>query len=244
MEAINTELLISLVEERPELWDKTLDVYKDRDLKDAAWRDICTILIEGFEEMEQTQRQEFGKLVLRKWTQTRDSWMKAMKKRKNQRSSAKRSRPYIYHEEMSFLKKIINLSDSVDGDASTSVDFTDEEGVVEEDAVAQKRTRMPIRNDMDAKILKFMEHQMNGPKEQENRHNAFFKSILPTLLLLDDDQTLQFQAGVINLLQNIKSQSLTFVNPPPSLRSNECWNDQDGLSNAHFPQQVKHPATP
>jgi hypothetical protein len=32
-ETINPETLISLVEERPVLWDKTLDIYKDKHLK-------------------------------------------------------------------------------------------------------------------------------------------------------------------------------------------------------------------
>ncbi|CAH2004957.1 unnamed protein product [Acanthoscelides obtectus] len=40
--------------------------------------------------------------------------------------------------------------------------------------------------------------------EQDVRNLSFFKGILPSLALLDDDQTLEFQSGVINLLQNIK----------------------------------------
>jgi hypothetical protein len=33
MEEKNTELLITQVEERPAIWDKTLDCYKDKKLK-------------------------------------------------------------------------------------------------------------------------------------------------------------------------------------------------------------------
>lgn len=32
------ELLISLVETRPAVWDKLLNVYKDKTLKESAWR--------------------------------------------------------------------------------------------------------------------------------------------------------------------------------------------------------------
>lgn len=40
--------------------------------------------------------------------------------------------------------------------------------------------------------------------EQDGRNLSFFKGILPSLALLDDDQILEFQSGVLNLLQNIK----------------------------------------
>jgi len=36
MEKIDIELLISLVEERPVIWDKTLDLYKDKNLKEST----------------------------------------------------------------------------------------------------------------------------------------------------------------------------------------------------------------
>lgn len=61
MDEISTELLIILVEERPAIWDKTLDSYKDKKLKESAWREICVTLKENFEELEQKQRQDFGK---------------------------------------------------------------------------------------------------------------------------------------------------------------------------------------
>lgn len=54
---IDKEMLISLVEDRPVLWDKTLDKYKDNTASIARWREICIILMEDFEAMEQRQRQ-------------------------------------------------------------------------------------------------------------------------------------------------------------------------------------------
>lgn len=61
MEAINTELLINLVEGRPVIWDKTLECYKDKNLKLSAWREICVVFKAEFEEMPEKKRQEFGK---------------------------------------------------------------------------------------------------------------------------------------------------------------------------------------
>lgn len=64
MDDINIEILISLVEARSTLWDKSLDKYKDKTLKESAWREICTILNEDFLVLEQKERQHFGKFIV------------------------------------------------------------------------------------------------------------------------------------------------------------------------------------
>ena len=61
MDDINTDMLISLVEARPALWDKTLYLYEDKTSKELAWREICTILNEDFPELDQKERHNFGK---------------------------------------------------------------------------------------------------------------------------------------------------------------------------------------
>jgi hypothetical protein len=46
------ELLISLVDARPVLWDKTDDVYKERIEKKKAWREVCLCLQKDFEALD------------------------------------------------------------------------------------------------------------------------------------------------------------------------------------------------
>ncbi|CAH1980813.1 unnamed protein product [Acanthoscelides obtectus] len=222
MEKINTELLISLVEARPALWDKTLDTYKDKNLKSSAWREICSLLKENFEDMEQKERQAFGKLILKKWTYIRDSWMKALKKHKDQKTSGtstKPSRLYIYNEQMSFLKKITDSTvchENTNNENNTEIEDLDAEVI--EESVPPEQPNMeanqsgstPIStstarrkrsiNEVDAKMMRFIDHQINlskvsTVKEDENRHLTFFKSLLPSLSSFDEDETLEFQSS-------------------------------------------------
>ncbi|CAH1962104.1 unnamed protein product [Acanthoscelides obtectus] len=233
MEKINTELLISLVEARPALWDKTLDTYKDKNLKSSAWREICSLLKENFEDMEQKERQAFGKLILKKWTYIRDSWMKALKKHKDQKTSGtstKPSRLYIYNEQMSFLKKITDSTvchENTNNENNTEIEDLDAEVI--EESVPPEQPNMeanqsgstPIStstarrkrsiNEVDAKMMRFIDHQINlskvsTVKEDENRHLTFFKSILPSLSSFDEDETLEFQSSVLSLLQNMRAK--------------------------------------
>ena len=48
---LDIELLISLVDARPVLWDKTDDVYKDRIETKKAWNEVCICLKEEFEAL-------------------------------------------------------------------------------------------------------------------------------------------------------------------------------------------------
>jgi hypothetical protein len=45
------DLLISLVETRPVVWDKTDDVYKGRNETKRAWREVCICLQNDFEDV-------------------------------------------------------------------------------------------------------------------------------------------------------------------------------------------------
>jgi len=45
----DTDLLISVVEARPVLWNKTDDIYKDRKKPKKAWKEVCFCLQDDFE---------------------------------------------------------------------------------------------------------------------------------------------------------------------------------------------------
>ena len=58
---IEIELLISLVEERPVLWNKNIDGYKNRNFTVAAWNDVCSVLHEGFNSLSDKEKNDFSK---------------------------------------------------------------------------------------------------------------------------------------------------------------------------------------
>ncbi|XP_061715561.1 uncharacterized protein LOC133523832 [Cydia pomonella] len=254
---IDKELLISLVEERPVLWDKTLDKYKDKTASTAGWREICVILNQNFEVMEQKQRQEFGKFVTKKWRQIRDAWVRTLKDKKNCKSSgsaASKTKLYKYHHQMLFLKNIIEpgethesasaektdthesaSAEKTDTHESASAEKTDTTAVNENhktneddsDEIEHLRNdnqtkssptkrRAPKKkfNELDAKMMTYIDHQIKPKKlEPDDRNLSFFKGVLPSLIVLNDDEILEFQSGVIKLLQDIKRRK---VNQPNS----------------------------
>jgi hypothetical protein len=78
-----------------------------------------------------------------------------------------------------------------------------------------ERKRKP--DEFELRIMKAVEEG-----NQSNRHLSFFKGIIPSLQSFNEEETLEFQVGVIQLIANIKhrkpsnfsSQSLLVYNQP------------------------------
>lgn len=60
-EIINVELLISSIESRPCLWDKSNEDYKDRHKTTAGWKEVCSLLKSNFGCLSEKERYEFRK---------------------------------------------------------------------------------------------------------------------------------------------------------------------------------------
>lgn len=146
-----------------------------------------------------------------------------MKKRKEQKqekssgSGAKRTRPYIFDQQLSFLSKVYtespNVVDSIiiDEDVdSIEKDNTldDISSGVRKPATESKR-KLPVRNEVDHKMMNFIDHQMGATSKanEENHYLDFFKSMVPSVRNFDDDQFLEFQGGVIALIQKIRNKT-------------------------------------
>jgi len=51
-----TDLLISVVEAKPVLWEKTDNIYKERKETNKAWKEVCICLQDEFEALGDVQK--------------------------------------------------------------------------------------------------------------------------------------------------------------------------------------------
>ena len=59
----DTELLIEEVRKRPEIWDVSSELYKDKHKKQSAWIGICQQFIVDFDEKDEKEKNEIGKNI-------------------------------------------------------------------------------------------------------------------------------------------------------------------------------------
>ncbi|CAH1969848.1 unnamed protein product [Acanthoscelides obtectus] len=107
MEDLDIEAFISMVEERPVIWDKTREDFKDRNKTKAAWQEIIDTFI--YENLNEAEKAEIAKTLLQKWNNFFDSFVKSYKKNKTPKSGSgfRRIRKYIFHDQLQFLAKTI-----------------------------------------------------------------------------------------------------------------------------------------
>lgn len=60
---IEVDQLIPLVEQRPVLWDKSLEDHKSRNLTLLAWRQVCCALFPDFPSLTDKQKNEYCTLL-------------------------------------------------------------------------------------------------------------------------------------------------------------------------------------
>lgn len=63
-DTISVSQLIELVRDRPVLWDRQKEVYKNRKLTRKAWVDICETLIENYDELSDQEQKAIGECFL------------------------------------------------------------------------------------------------------------------------------------------------------------------------------------
>ncbi|XP_050665809.1 uncharacterized protein LOC126972836 isoform X1 [Leptidea sinapis] len=102
---IDTERVIIEVHLRPVLWDKRNELYKNRDAREAAWRDILKELAPNYENLSEEERKEADKKIQQRWRTARDTYQKDKISEKNQPSGSgsKKKKKYSYYDILTFL---------------------------------------------------------------------------------------------------------------------------------------------
>lgn len=115
---------------------------------------------------------------------------------------------------MSFLEKIASSAYAFMQEEPENFDNPDiKEEVIEEETKLFDQSLIPTSSNPEGHKRRIEHEEPQNVKtfkfDFDNRHMSFFKSLLPSLELFDDDQTLEFQGGVIRLLQVIKRGGYT-----------------------------------
>ncbi|CAH1953516.1 unnamed protein product [Acanthoscelides obtectus] len=210
---LDTELLIALIEARPVLWDKTSPIYKNRNETKEAWKEVCIEMNSDFHVYSEEEKNKYGKEVVKRWVNIRDAFNKFLKKEKSFKKSgsgASTLSKYIYAEQLKFLTKIFTHRSTEDSLSANPVQATSDADVSETDTENNNtQLKSPPRKQLGSRKRKIddVELRMIKALEQpEDRHISFFKGIVPSLHTFTDDETLQFQTGVLRLITNIKQR--------------------------------------
>ncbi|XP_050697534.1 uncharacterized protein LOC126985962 [Eriocheir sinensis] len=289
VESIDKDQLILLVEARPVLWNRELEDYKSRSMTAIAWRQVCGELNPDFAALSDREKTEYTRFVMRKWTNIKDSWIKAEKRKVESSKPGSGKRPcrrYIYAKQLSFLRKNLKLqgaeynftpkstrnnktdttplsaSGSPEGVPPTQPAWPAKVRKVEEgeqttlngsespegrqrsfmrgrssESPVSRRISFKRRNSSESPESRHVScMRVSSSEGPENRHISFMRGILPSLAKFSDEQVVEFQMGVLNVLQSVREGRR--FSDPASVHS------QPFHLPAVYPQHLSNPPRP
>lgn len=168
---------------------------------------------------------------MKRWVNIRDAFNKSTKKEKSLNKSgagASVINKYVYAEQLKFLSKVFCPRSTEDSLSINSGNEDTEPTVSENDNRNESgQFKIPPRKQLGSRKRKMDEVDMRMLKaleEPEDRHISFFKGIVPTLHLFTEDETVNFQMGVLQLLTNIKQRRFQTQNPYMDFNTNINYN--------------------
>lgn len=157
-------------------------------------------------------------MLMRKWTNIRDAWKKTFPEHKR--------KPYIYKGHLKFLEK--NFSRTTNRKTSNA-DEDAFEGIDEDSDTGTETSFIATNTTYEKRLIeKGNSEEANEANIQimnvksvsdDSLHVMFIKGLLPNLSKLNDEEVLDFQIGVMNLLQQIRKNS-TSKEQVPTQNSN------------------------
>lgn len=137
MSDINREQLIELVRARPSLWDNRCDAYHDAIIRENDWSSIAN---------ELGQSAAFCRSM---WKNMRDQFKKKHVTKDSSGSAAKRTKPYVYAEQMSFL----NAAAEERSERSSNLSSTESSTLLNEEPIVDQGVQNSPKVELSIIIL-------------------------------------------------------------------------------------------
>ncbi|CAI9577135.1 unnamed protein product, partial [Staurois parvus] len=107
---ISLEQLISMVHERPELWDTECPRYSDRYRKKKVWDEVCALLTPDWAILSERQKKQRAKDIQTRWRSARDRYRRDLNDSQGKGfTSNQKKKPYVFFKDLSFLKRSMEM---------------------------------------------------------------------------------------------------------------------------------------
>ncbi|KAG9469415.1 hypothetical protein GDO78_020550 [Eleutherodactylus coqui] len=112
---VDKEQLISLLQDRPILWDTRREEYHIRSRRDVAWAEVAEQLFgDRWKSARSSTRTKMMEELHKKWRSCRDQYRKELARRSASVSGLTRKRPYYLAPHLAFLRPVLELRPTKD----------------------------------------------------------------------------------------------------------------------------------
>ncbi|XP_045781811.1 uncharacterized protein LOC123878583 [Maniola jurtina] len=217
IEEIDIDYLITLIQEREIIWDKSNVDFKNKNLKTKAWEDISKVLFPDYENFTAERKNKVGNDLIKKWRSVKDNYFRYSKKLKETSKSgsgATKLKKYHLYNQLLFLRKV--EQNATESSLDSPREINNESTSTNDDITTDNTPRyVPVARKRAMQMDEFEREGLKLLKEPENRHMSFFRAILPSIQEFSDRETLRFQSKVIQIIDEMRyGQTSSYVSGP------------------------------
>ncbi|XP_060647740.1 uncharacterized protein LOC132785602 [Drosophila nasuta] len=221
---------IDAVKKQDIIWDREHENFHNRELRDQAWQQIGLQMCKNFEDASVGEKQEIAKTLLKRWKNTRDSYLRVNRVRQSGEEISRGS--YIYEKELSFLLDVKAEHDEIGAfkvDRKTAVKRTHLRMI----KTPQKRRRESENQERSSDVV-----DMGVSIDASIQQNALLEDGLNTTM-----ETLNCTTNTSTLLpptqQNFKNESISAIFGANSTAVNTSTNCIDPDPDQAFFDSIK-----
>ncbi|XP_069670666.1 uncharacterized protein [Periplaneta americana] len=201
---VDVDKLILEVQKRPVLYNKTLEEYNNRSVKEKLWGEVCTNVVSNWIELSAKEKAAKGmcKEVQKRWKNLRDCFARELA---NQRKtvpgqSAKKRRKYLHFDSLSFL-----LPSGEARPSSSKITPSKKSNQEIEKHYTPQRTRKtsPTQTSQETSFLRNI--LQSKQREEIDEDKSFALMLVPMLKRLNDEQKHYARIGILNVMRNAKN---------------------------------------
>ncbi|XP_059053624.1 uncharacterized protein LOC131847922 [Achroia grisella] len=233
---IDVNVLINEVRKRKPIYDTFRKEYHDRILKKKLWDEVCQVVYSSdWDSLSAQDKIKYGKEVQKRWASLRHCFRREITAQKNAPSgkSGPKKRKYLYFNSLLFLLPFSERvkpekyeSDETDEEALENIaDVSKKKLTAAEPSSSKQKQISSLTNDTEAvtllkegsqtvQNLKMYDHEQDGDE-------SFFRSLVPSMRELTEDQKLLLRMEILKLILNFKQ----------SLNNSSSTSDDNDKSN-------------
>ncbi|XP_076243295.1 uncharacterized protein LOC143184729 [Calliopsis andreniformis] len=188
--AFDTERFILEVECRRAIWDVSHNDYSNRDIKRKQWEEIVNLF--AVEGLSKEESKDLGLNLQKRWKNLRSCFTRELRRLKSAKSdsAASRKRPYIFYNQLSFLKNV-------------TIDTNTESSMSEEDESTEQLKWKPYLRDGIPVRKKFKKIEENVNEEPINLLQRFVNAQMRRETVLEEDEDRMFLMSLLSSFRRI-----------------------------------------
>ncbi|XP_058822486.1 uncharacterized protein LOC131684030 [Topomyia yanbarensis] len=212
MNNIDIKLLIDEVRKRQSLWDTSGDEHSKLPEQARQWEDLCIAMIPDFNQLNPSDKLHIGLEMQKKWTNIRMYLKRSLKDR------GKRTRPYIYEKNLSFLNLTTKQSSRLARNDAIDSDSKDDDQCSDASLDGIGMATQAGRSSNLSSETKFVSQKESNTGDK-NDDIDFFRSLLPLIEPLPLRRKLRFRMEamkkVLEFTENDEPRPSDTLPPPP-----------------------------